>query len=100
MPERYTAKDVQETFKAFAEVAHRAGFDTEHWVLTEGDSYKSWQHYTRTSTPDGSIGSGLSGTEFRSHLGSTTREAYQTLSTRIDTLTAVAELQRKTDESR
>jgi hypothetical protein len=90
MTERYTAKDVREIFETFVEVAGRAGFDTTGWILQTGDQYRAYKHFKRDEP-----GGGLWSTLFRDQLGNTAREAYQTLSTRLDTLNALADLQRE-----
>lgn len=91
MSERITNKTLRTLFAAFVSSAERAGFDTEHWFLEEGSVQqgRGWRHFTHKYR-DGSVGSGNSLTEFRDFLGSTPRQAYETLSTRIDTLSALA----------
>lgn len=92
MSQRYTRKTVEAVFATFIDVAKRRGFDTTGWFLVCGggpaSNARNWEH---RSTRDlrGEDGTGWCETEFRSFLGLTPREAYDTLSTRIDTLTAV-----------
>lgn len=95
MSERISRKTLEEVFETFTDVAKRAGFDTEGWHLQIGSKINgnSFRHYTHKMW-DGSIGSGGRDTEFRSFLGWTHREAYDVLSTRIDTLRAVLDVRR------
>jgi hypothetical protein len=95
MAERYTRKDVEEVFATFVDVATRAGFDTEGWHVVIGSKINgnSFRHYTHKWR--GVIGTGSCDTEFRSFLGWTCREAYDVLSTRIDTLRATLDMQRE-----
>lgn len=90
MSQRYTRKDVEAVFATFVEVSRRAGFDVEGWFVVIGSKTmgNTFEHRTHKG-PDGVISSGWSSPPFRTFLGWTCREAYDTLSTRIDTLSAL-----------
>lgn len=97
--QRITRKTVESAFATFVGAATRAGFDTETWFLKPGQgSEPCWEHYSH-KYPDGEISSGCCQTPFRSFLGITAREAYDTLSTRIDVLGAINDLHRQQSDS-
>lgn len=94
MTERYTVVDVRNAFDTFVELAGQLGFDTRFWSLEEGNSaYHRQYRHVRSGAYTGDPFT----TEFRPELGSNAREAWRTLSARIDTLRALRELRGETE---
>lgn len=94
---RYTRKQVEAVFETFVKLAGKTGFDTETWFLKPGQgSEPAWEHYCH-KYPNGEITTRYLTTEFSSFLGSTAREAYDTLAARIDTLRAIRGLRTPDD---
>jgi hypothetical protein len=91
--ERYTVNDVRGAFATFVELADSVGFDTRGWELEVGNStyHRAYRH---TRHIPGAIGPET--TEFRPELGGNAREAWQTLSARVDTLRAIRDLRGET----
>lgn len=92
MGDRITAGDVRRVFATLVQAADGHGYRAaSEWVLQEGypPAGEAWRVFKQYRSPVGrNVPVGLSPWPFREFIGWTPREAYHTLATILDVITA------------
>lgn len=79
MNQRYTVTDLRAAFRRACEAAKSAGIDSAHWVLEEGAPSQGTMHRLFKIMPGETDLTALSFTSGNGFLGSTYKEACETL---------------------